>query len=377
MRSPDLMKHSYLKSKSFWLPTLLCLAFILLYLLLFNVGEAKFYSLFGMLIQWDGQHYLSIARDGYEMFPCPWNPGYICGNIGWFPFYPFVGRLVEQLAGFFGIDIRVTMIAISWLSLWLALLVMYRLVANRFNDKTALFSLAALLIFPSSFYFLTTFPYSLYLLLAVLALYLIEKKRYTLVPLCSGLLAITYPSGVVIGLPILFILTAKWKKLDRNKKASLIAALFSIGLTLFLYFCYYWWKFGDFFLYQRFQEQSYYAHKLTLPFIPIAKSLIILNSGNPVFIMLLFTLITVVLFYSRKIPVSWQLFMFSILLFTPTFGTTMCYYRHIVVAFPLFVMIGVSVNSRRRKYLLIPYALASVVLMWKVFLAYYKAGMLM
>ncbi len=55
----------------------------------------------------------------------------------------------------------------------------------------------------------------------------------------------------------------------------------------------------------------------------------------------------------------------------------MCYYRHIVVAFPLFVMIGVSVNSRRRKYLLIPYALASVVLMWKVFLAYYKAGMLM
>jgi len=128
MCSANSMNHPFLKSKSLWLPTLLCLAFILLYLLLFNVGEAKFYSLFGMLIQWDGQHYLSIARDGYEIFPCPWNPGYICGNIGWFPFYPLVGRLVEQLVGFFGIDIRVTMIAISWLSLWLALLVMYRLV---------------------------------------------------------------------------------------------------------------------------------------------------------------------------------------------------------------------------------------------------------
>jgi len=371
------MNHPFLKSKSLWLPTLLCLAFILLYLLLFNVGEAKFYSLFGMLIQWDGQHYLSIARDGYEIFPCPWNPGYICGNIGWFPFYPLVGRLVEQLAGFFGVDIRITMIAISWLSLWLALMVMYRFVANRFDDKAALFSLAALLIFPSSFYFLTTFPYSLYLLLAVFVFYLLEKGRYALIAIPSGLLAITYPSGVVIGLPILFALIAKWKKLDRNKKASLFAALFAIGLTLFLYFCYYWWKFGDFFLYHRFQAQSYYAHKLTLPLIPIAKSLIILNSGNPVFIMLLFTLITVVLFYSRKIPASWQLFMFGILLFTPSFGTTMCYYRHIVVAFPLFVMIGVSVNSRWRKYLLIPYTLASVVLMWKVFLAYYKAGMLM
>lgn len=371
------MDRSYLKSKRFLLPTLMWLAFILLYLLLFNVGESKYYSLLRTLIQWDGQHYLSIARDGYKEFPCDWNPRYICGNIGWFPFYPIVGRLINQPVGFLGADTRVAMIATSWLAFWLALLVMYRLVESKFGHKVALFSLLALLLFPSSFYFLTAFPYSVYLLLALLVFYLIEKGRYGFVPLCSGFLAVTYPSGVVIGLPILYTLISKWKELDSKKKLLLVAALFTIGLALFLYCCYYWWKFGDFFLYQRYQSQSFYGHKLSIPLVPIAKSLLYRSSDDPMFIVLLFTLIVVVLFYSRKIPVSWQLFMFGTLLFTPTFGTTWCYYRHIVVGFPLFAMIGASVNSRRRKYLMIPYALASAVLMWEFFLAYYKAGLLM
>ena len=381
MRAASLMDYSYLKSKRFLLPTLLWLAFVLIYLILFEVGESKYYSLTRTLIQWDGQHYLSIARDGYEKFPCPWDRNYICGNIGWFPFYPllgwFVNQLVGPLVGFIGADIRVTMIATSWLAFWLALLVMYRLVENKFGHKVALFSLLALLLFPSSFYFLTAFPYSTYLLLALLILYLIEKKSYTFVPLLSGLLAVTYPSGVVIGLPILYTLVSKRKELDRRKTLLLVAALLTIGLALFLFCCYYWWKFDDFFLYQRYQSQSFYGHKLAIPLVPIAKSLIHRSGDDPMFIILLFTLATVVPFYSRKIPASWQLFMFGILLFTPTFGTTWCYYRHIVVAFPLFVMIGASVNSRRRKYLMIPYALVSAVLMWEFFLAYYKAGTLM
>jgi hypothetical protein len=381
MRDASLMNYSYLKSKRFLLPTLLWLAFVLIYLVLFEVGESKYYSLTRTLIQWDGQHYLSIARDGYQKFPCLWDQRHICGNIGWFPLYPLLGWLVNQLVGplvgFMGVDIRETMLATGWLAFWLALLVMYPLVESRFGHRAALFSLLALLLFPSSFYFLTAFPYSTYLLLALLILYLIEKKRYTLVPLLSGLLAVTYPSGVVIGLPILYTLVTKWKELDRKKQLLLMAALFTIGFALFLFCCYYWWKFDDFFLYQRYQSQSFYGHKLTIPLVPIAESLINRSGDDPMFIILLFTLVTVILFYSRKIPASWQLFMFGILLFTPTFGTTWCYYRHIVVAFPLYVMIGVSVSSLRRKYLMIPYALASAFLMWKFFLAYYKAGTLM
>jgi len=371
------MYYSYLKSKRFLLPTLLWLIFVLIYIVLFSVGDSKYYTLTRTLTQWDGQHYLSIARDGYEIFPCPYNRNYICGNIGWFPLYPLAGRVIAQLTKVTGLDIQAAMLITSWLAFWLALLVMYRLIEDRLGRKAALVSLTAMLLFPSSFYFLTGFPYSIFLLLAVLVFYLLEKERYSAIALPAGFLAVTYPSGIVISLPILYILVSKWTRLDLRKKISLLGALLAIGLALFLYACYYWWKFDDFFLYQRFQAQSYYAHQVTLPLLPIIRSFLNLKWNDPVFVILLFTIILVVLLYSRKIPASWQLFMFGILLFTPSLGTTTCYYRHIVIAFPFFAMIGVSVNSRYRKFLLIPYAIVALVLSWKVFLSAYKAGMLM
>ncbi|RZI79108.1 MAG: hypothetical protein EOO67_20880, partial [Microbacterium sp.] len=50
--------------------------------------------------RWDSAHYLSISRDGYEMFRCWDRPGYaeagfrdvLCGNVAWFPGYPMVVR---------------------------------------------------------------------------------------------------------------------------------------------------------------------------------------------------------------------------------------------------------------------------------------------
>ena len=68
------MNYSYLKSKSFLWPTILTIVFILVYSFLLQAGQPKYYELTRTLIQWDCQHYLSIARDGYEKFPCGWNP---------------------------------------------------------------------------------------------------------------------------------------------------------------------------------------------------------------------------------------------------------------------------------------------------------------
>ncbi|MFH1373778.1 MAG: hypothetical protein ABII79_08290 [bacterium] len=371
------MSHSYVKSKRFLLPTLLWLLFVVGSVTLLQTGKSKYHTLAGQLFQWDGQHYLTIARDGYEKFPCPWNDENICGNIGWFPFYPILGRMVQQVVGLLGGDTRLAMIAAGWLALWLALLVMYRLVERRFGSRSALLSLVAILLFPTSFYFLTGFPYSVYLLLSVLVMYFLDREKFLPVAILTGLLAVTYPSGVVIGLPVLYILVTRWRELTANHRLTLFLALAGIALALFLYCGYYWWRFDDFFLYQRFQAQSYYAHHLTLPLLPIANSLIEQPWQDPEFVMLLFIVVAVVVFYTRRIPVAWQLYLFGVLLFTPTFGTTTCYYRHIVVAWPLFVMIGVSIDSGRRRWLWVPYAVISVCLMVMVFLRYFKAGQLM
>jgi hypothetical protein len=362
-----------LKSKSFLWPTLLWLAFALSMLLLLQSGPTKYDSLMRTLIQWDARLYLSIARDGYEMFPCDYDPSYICGNVGWFPMYPLVGSIVGSV----GLDHRWAVLGLSWLALWLALLLMYRLVAMKWGDRVALFSLVFMLLFPASLYFLTAFPYALFLVLVLLVFYLLETKRYAWLALPCACLAVTYPSGIVVTLPLVWVLVSSWGKLSSKQRLSLIAAVAAVGSALLLYCLYYWYRFDDFFLYLRFQSQSYYAHQATFPLWTIGRSLVELPWSSPVGLMLLFTIATSALFYSRKLPGWWQAFMFGLLLFTPTVGTTDCYYRHILVAFPMFVMVALAWHDPRRRWLLPAYVVACLILMLTTYLPSYRAGGLM
>ena len=72
-----------------------------------------------------------------------------------------------------------------------------------------------------------------------------------------------------------------------------------------------------------------------------------------------------------------QIFMFSILLFTPAAGGTDCYYRHVLVAFPIFIMIGTALNSSWRKFILPVYAIICLYLTFQIYLPLYKMGELM
>lgn len=374
VNSGSLVNISAVKSKSFLIPSVLFILFLALCLIALQSGNPKYSVLRRTLIQWDGQHYLSITDGGYAKFACRENRAQICGNTGWFPFYPIVAKAVALS----GIPSTWSLIITSWLAFWMALIMLYRLVAERFDDRTAGFSIVALMLFPGSFYFLTGFPYALALLLMTTGLYLLQRKQYLLLIPVAGTLAVTYPTGLLLGLPIAYVLIAGWKKHSRQDKVWLLLSPTAMLLALFLYFGYYWLEFDDFFLYQRIQTQSFYGHQLSFPLYVMVRSLLVLHPSNPVFISLLFVIPITILFYSRKIPVTWQLLMFGILLFTPTFGNTMCYYRHIVLAMPLFVMIGLSATgSGWRRYLFVLYAVAAIYLNWTVFLYYYKVGMLM
>jgi len=371
------MQDLTLKSKSFLIPTVVLVGFIMIVLTALSIGERKPYSMARMLIQWDGQHYLSIAREGYQKYPCPDNPALICGNVGWFPVYPLAARAVGTALRPFGLDMRWGMLATSLLSFWLALLLLYRLIARRFDPRTATFSLIALVSFPTSFYFLTAFPYAFYLLLAVLVFYLLDTTRFLAAVIPAALLAATYPSGVVIGLPILWTLIAGRNRLARREKLSLLASTAAVGLGLLAYGLYYWYRFNDFFLYVHFQSKPYYAHEASFPLAPIIRSLLDLPAAHPIFVMLLFVIATLLLFYRRRLPVAWQLYLFAVLLFTPAAGTTTSYYRHIIVAFPLAIIVGDACSHRYRRWAVMVWFPVALILMWAVFLKNYKLGLLM
>jgi hypothetical protein len=366
------MHYSYLKSKSFLVPTALTVVFVLIFAILLQTGDTKYYSLARTLIQWDGQHYLSIARDGYQKFPCLYNADYICGNIGWFPLYPMLSRVFVV----FGLDHSFALILTSWVALWLGMLLLFRLVQDRYDTRSAVVTLLALLVFPGSFYFLTAYPNSVYFLLVVQVFLIIDRGRLGRLWLPTGLLAVTHPSGIVMALPLLYLLVRNWRRYDFGARLSILGALAAMGLAIVLYFTYYWVRFGDFFLYSHFQAQSYYAHQVTLPFIPIVRLALQPLADLPVFIMLVFVTVAVVLAYTREIPVEWQVFMFALLLFSPTMGTTDSYFRYVQAAFPLYVMVGRLGRKRIGRYLLAFYGVVSVALTWLVFLGGYKAGLL-
>ncbi len=367
------MIKSYIKSKSFLIPTGIWLLLLIAVIVGLKIGQSRYDSIVPAMIIWDAEHYFSIASDGYEVFPCDWNPEAICGNVGWFPFYPMVAKII----GWAGVDHRYGLLGISWLSLLGAMLIIYRMVADRLGERSALYSLIALAAFPSSFFFLTAFPYALYLLLAVTILYLLEKNRSWLMIPLTGFLTVTYPSGAVIGFVLLYYLLSNYRKLRPGERIVVVSSIGAIGAAMFIYFAYYWMTFDNFFLYTSIHAQYYYSHQIMLPFVTFYRVLTEMSISSPVYVMVLFVLITIPLMYNRRLPVSWQVFMFGILLFTPTMGTCDCYYRHIVIAFPMFIMIGSAIESKWRRYLLIPYGLVSLYLAWDVYFTTYKIGQLM
>lgn len=367
------MNSNFFKSKNFLIPTVVWIVSVAIYWLALGDDGRKHDSLVRTMIQWDGRLYVSIARDGYERFPCPGRPDDICGNGGWFPLYPILGAIVSWS----GIGHDYSMLMVSWLAFWLALLVLYRAVEQKFDAMTALASLLALIVFPGAFYYLTAFPYSVYLALAVTAMYLLDRSHYRWLWLVTAALTLTYPSGALIGLPVAFVLWRDFRKITNVDRLYIVTALASVPIAILIYFGYYWWEFGDFWLYLRIQSQSYYAHETSFPLWVIYRSLVELPAGSPVFVTLLFALASTLVFFTRRMAAQWQLYLLALLLFTPTMGTTDCYYRHVVVTFPLFVMIALSLRTKWRRWLVIGYVVAAGAVNWWLLLPAYRAGDLM
>jgi len=366
------MNNSTLKQRSILIPVVLTVIFVILGLIALKVGHVKYYVLERTLTQWDGQHYLSIARGGYEKFPCGWDAQYICGNVGWFPMLPLAAQPLLWL----GVATPWAVILTSWLALLLATILLYRLLESQYSTRVASVSVAAMFLFPGSFYFLTAFPNSLYLFLAVLTFYLIEKNRWALLWIPTAALALTHASGAVIGLPLLYLLVRRWNDPNRSVRYGLIISMAAMGVAILAYFSYYYYRFDDFWLYLHFQQQPFYAHEPALPLVTIWRLLANPARDYSAFAMVLFVIGAVLLFYRPKVKIEWQLFMFGLLLFSPSLGTMDSYYRYVQAAFPLFLMVGLRAETKPGRALAVVYAIAAILVTLVVIMPNYKLGLI-
>lgn len=172
----------------------------------------------------DGYHYLMIARYGYGV-----------NQQAFFPFYPRLIKLVKPL--FFGRDLLAALF-ISNLSFLVGLYLFYKLILLDFDDQVAQKTIIFLLLFPTSFFFGMAYTEGLFFLILVSCAYAARKNRWLLAGIFGALASYTRLVGVFIcpGLCLGLSLQDKFKNWRKNLISFFAVIISLFGLFNFMLF---------------------------------------------------------------------------------------------------------------------------------------------
>ena len=148
------------------------------------------------LARWDAVWYRSVAVDGYR-----YDPSQTENNVGFYPLYPLLLRWVSATLH---TNVLWTGIALSLLFLLGALFFVADLSSDWAADPSAaLPGTAAMLLFPTAFYFASVYTESLFLLATAAAVWGSRRGAWLVAGLGGACACATRFNGVLIGLPML------------------------------------------------------------------------------------------------------------------------------------------------------------------------------
>jgi hypothetical protein len=315
---------------------------------------------------WDGEHYVALAADGYLQPPGNASPAF-------FPLYPL---LIRGLAGLFGGPLSQPALSawgplVSLLALPFALYFVYRIAEDGWGERAARVAVLTLALFPTSFFFNAAYTESLFLALSAGSLWAVRVRRNLLLAcLLAGLATATRNVGVFLLVPLAY----EWLGNAREYRwRGVYLALAPSGLAL--YAAYLWWRFGDPLLF--YTQQSRWGREATGPldtllgaltrggqgiaglFSPrlwadpslgrVADALAAANNAyNLIFLGLALALLVAGL---KVLPPDLSAYSLLLILPPTLFGTPqgplMGLPRYVLVAFPLFIVLGALLGDRR------------------------------
>lgn len=292
----------------------------------------------------DGEHYLLVAQNGYLAF-----------KQAFFPFYPM---LIGFLSGFSKepFSLAVTALLISNTTFLLSLHFLWRLVALDYPQKIAFLTVLILLVFPASFFFGAVYTESLFLCLALGTFYAARKDKWVI----TGILGMLASATRVIGIFLLPALLFEWWDKRKEGKAGLPELLFLllIPLGVFSYMLFLKETTGDPFAFYNLQILSgeqrgtelillhqvfwRYAKMLweTVPNFIYLTIFIELLAG-------IFGILLLVLGYFKKMRPSYLCFGFLSYLLPTLTGSFSSMPRYLVVIFPIFIVLAIFISGNR------------------------------
>ncbi|GAA6527569.1 hypothetical protein [Intrasporangium sp. DVR] len=184
---------------------------------------------FGVVSNWDGRWYRSIAEGGYPE-TLPRSPNGTVQENAWafWPLYPAIVRLVMQTST---ISFEASAWLVSVTCAALAMVVLYRLVLPTLGQWGAAAVVACVMSFPSSPILQIAYPEGLALLLVVLALQALRDHRYGLVCLFALALGLTRPVSIPLAVVGLIHGFSRWRRAGRGEEAFTSRELWVVLLT--------------------------------------------------------------------------------------------------------------------------------------------------
>ena len=297
------------------------------------------------LSNWDGGHYLAIAQFGYsEDF-----------QYAFFPLYPMLIRAVNYVFD----NYLFSALLISLVSVYLLIQLLYRLIILDFDRKISSKVIFNLLIFPTSFFFVTAYSESLFLLLTVATFYFTRKNKLFLATITASLAGATR----LVGLATIFAFLIEVLVLWRIRKKNWYVFLSLIGFLIYSWYLYN--QTGDPFYF--ITAQNHWLRNLSVPGLGFLETF--KNISTPQFLEKNFNALVdlafaifglgLILRSFRFLPASYSIYsLISILLplFTPTLFSMP---RFLLPIFPIFIILSLVKNEK----ILLFYQMLSILLL--------------
>jgi hypothetical protein len=315
---------------------------------------------------WDGEHYVALGAGGYLQPPNNVSPAF-------FPLYPLLMRSFAEL---FGGPLSLGTLSawgvlISLISLPFALYFIYRIAQEGFGERTAQATILALCFFPTTFFFNAVYTESLFLALSGGSLWAVRVRKDLLLGCAlAAFAAATRNVGVFLVVPLAY----EWlKNIGEYRWRGAYLALVPSGLAV--YAAYLWLRFGNPLLF--YTEQQRWGREATDPLSTFHNALLhggadlrrlfdpklwtgsslgrILDhveAANDAYnLVFLGVALALLLAGLRVLPLGLSAYAFLLILPPAFFGTPqgplMGLPRYLLVAFPIFIVLGALLENRR------------------------------
>lgn len=311
------------------------------------------YNFWGNFANWDGGHYLGIAKAGYSQ----------TFQYAFFPLYPLSIKALTYITG----NYLLSAILISIISTFFALNILYKLVALDFDKKLAEKVIFVLLFFPASFFLITAYSEGLFFLLSVCVFYFLRQNKLFWATVAAALVSATRLVGLAV---VVGLLIEAWSIKGFNRKNWYL--LFApLGFAVYCIFLYQ--KTGDPFYFLT--AENYWQRTLVTPGVGFWEALKSIVGGNltnfSIFLDLIFAIFGVgfAIRAFRFLPSSYAVYSLlsvGIPLFTPTLSSMP---RFLLPIFPIFILVALIKNQ----YLQLLYQMLGISLL-AIFVSLFISG---